>query len=110
MTRNCDGTKEDLLHGQWHRRGCSFSLKILWQLVATPEVVESVDAFARVTLPGLAQKDCVLFRDELVLLALPLRLQIEVTVQTRAALALESHRTALGSLPLYTPAARHETA
>jgi len=90
MTRNCDGTKEDLLHGHW--RGCTFSLKILWQLVAAPEVVESVDAFARVTLPGLAQKGCVLLRDEAVLFALPLRLQIEITVQIREALAFDKQR------------------
>src|SRR5207249_903859 len=100
-----EGSEENLLLGQCSRR--SFSLKIRWQLIPTPEVVESADAVPRVTLPGLAQKDRVLLRDEPVLLALPLRFQVKITNQIREALAFDKQRKELGSLFLQTRGRRN---
>ncbi len=61
-------------------------------------MVKTADAFPRVTLPGLVQKDCVLLCDEPELLALPLRLQVEITGQIRETLAFDKQRKELGSL------------
>src|SRR5205814_1999546 len=85
----------------------SFNLKVLWQLIATPEVVESADAVPRVTVPGLAQKDRVLLGDEPELLALPLCLQVEITSQIREALAFDKQRKELGSLFLQAHGGRN---
>src|SRR5258708_33246252 len=104
MTGNCNGSEEDLLHEHWGWG--SFRLKILWQLIAFPQVVKIADALAGVTLPGVAQEDCVLLRDEPVLLALPLRVQVEITVQIREALAFDKKRKDLGSLVLQTRGGR----
>jgi hypothetical protein len=105
MTGNCNGSKKNLLRGRW--RWHRFSLKILRQLIATPEVVESADAFTRVTLPGLVQEDRVLLRDEPVLLALPLCLQVEITSQISEAVAFDKQREELGSLFLQARCGRN---
>ncbi len=105
MTGNCNGSKKNFLRGRLRRR--SFSLKILWQLIATPEIVEGADAFPRVMLPGLAQEDRVLLGDEMVLLALPLRLKVEITSQIREAFAFDKQGENLGSLFLQARCGRN---
>src|SRR5216683_2352632 len=52
----------------------------------------------RKLLHDLPQKGRILLRDEPVLFALPLRLQIEITVQIRSALAFDKQRKELGRL------------
>jgi hypothetical protein len=105
MTLHGERSEDDLL--RWQRRCRCLSLDVLRESIPLPEIIESRDAVPSETLPGFAQKDRVLLRDEPILLVVPLGLEIEITRQVPETLAFHVEREELSRLFLRTRRARN---